>query len=155
MHFFFLTLPLRLSQFIWQTGGLPDTEEEHVPRVGGDIPDWIDLGDMDESKLELVQTAIDYLKTRTGNTDDVVIIYDHRLSQSIVDKIKMENTGTRTMDQVACPGGEWDSVIYIGPVEPEPFSRARLTLGIITINCDKTTKKILNQAVTSGLLRLR
>ena len=113
---------------------------------------------MDESKLELVQTAIDYLKTRTGNTDDVVIIYDGDLPQSIVDNIKMENTGTTTMNRAACPGGEWDSVIYIGPGNTEPFSRARLTLGIITINCDddfELDKNILNQAVTSGLLNSR
>ena len=70
-----------------------------MPRVGGDIPDWIDLGDMDESKLELVQTAIKYLKTRTGNTDDVVIIYHNGLPQSMIHNIKMENTGTTTMTQ--------------------------------------------------------
>ena len=34
----------------------------------------------------------------------------------------------------SCPGGEWDSVIYIGHGDTEVFSRARLTLGIITIN---------------------
>jgi len=148
----------KLSHFIWQHTAFPDTEEEHVPRVGGDIPKWIDLGNWDESKLELVQAAINYLKTRTGNTDDVVIIYDHRLPQSIVDNIKLEGTGTATMDWYACPGGEWDSVIYIGPGHPEVFSRARLTLGIITINCYKIyepVKNILNQAVTSGQLRMR
>ena len=130
-----------------------------MPRVGGDIPEWIDLGDWDESKLESVQTAIDYLKTRTGNTDDVVIIYDDLgMPKSIVDNIKMENTGTTTMDLAACPGGEWDSVIYIGSGSPEAFSRARLTLGIITINCAEhyeLWKNTLNQAVTSGLLKLR
>ena len=45
------------------------------------------------------------------------------------------------MDQVACPGGEWDSVIYIGPGEPEPFSRARLTLGISPSTVLNTMKK--------------
>ena len=38
----------KLSQFVWQHTIYPDTEEEHVPRVGGDIPEWIDLGEMDD-----------------------------------------------------------------------------------------------------------
>ena len=46
-------------------------------------------------------------------------------------------------------------MIYIGPGEPEALSRGRLTLGIISNNCGKRGvgwKKILNEALTSGLL---
>ena len=39
----------------------------------------IDLDEWEDFKLELVQSAIDYLMTRTGNTDDVVIIYDESI----------------------------------------------------------------------------
>ena len=61
-----------------------------------------------------------------------------------------------------CAGAEWDSVIYIGSGFTEALSRAKFTLGIITLNCFKKgltnyvyeeLSSILNGAVEEGLLK--
>ena len=93
------------------------------------------------------------------NLSDIDDISDTYLPSSIVYHIQKENSATLTLEDLDCPGSEYDSVLYIGAGNAEVYSRARLTLGIITVNYDdkdhEKYKRIHNEAVTQGLLRTR
>ena len=146
----------KLSQLVTQGSFYPDLEEEHVPRVAGDIPCWINLGDWDDSKMSLLQSSLDQMMTKTGNSDDVILLYHPELPVSMREYL-LNNATTATLVTTSCAGAEWDSVIYVGYGHTEAFSRAKLTLGIITINCHTINQfvitNILKDAVNRGMVR--
>ena len=83
--------------------------------------------------MSLLQSSLDQMMTKTGNSDDVILLYHPELPVSMREYL-LNNATTATLVTTSSAGAEWDSVIYVGYGHTEAFSRAKLTLGIITIN---------------------
>ena len=95
---------LQLSQLITRGSFYPDLEEEHVPRVAGDLPCWINLGDWDDSKTPLLQSSIDQMMNKTGNSDDVMLLYHPGIPASLK-KHLLEYATTLTLDSLMATKG--------------------------------------------------
>jgi len=114
------------------------SKETPANSIPGEKPKWIDLG-TDLKKLEPALKTVKQFVINDGNkAEDLVILYDRFLSNESIEKIKKTfHSHARWKDveiieEKLFRGCEKNTVIYVGPGHLEAFTRARLSLFIIT-----------------------
>ena len=153
------------------------TAQELAPKIQGETPRWVDLGvysnenfkkmsestqfslsDKDDELQKLkvsISDAVSSLLSK-GSREDAVLLYDGHLPEEILSHIKTLEYPRRKYEERAIHGREFDHVITISSGYLETLTRAKITLGIITLRMENSEEKrfpkLLQMHVEQGLL---